>query len=397
MLLNARRIVAGALCFALALPGLPAAAQPVGLPSMGAASADELSPDMERELGQAIMVQGRLDPTYIDDAELNQYLTSVGRKLAAHAPNPVPPIEMFGVLDPEINAFTLPGGFIGVIGRSGAGKSTMVNLLLRFFDVESGRILIDGKDISRVTQESLRANIAMVTQDTSLLHRSIRDNIRYGRPEASEAEIWEAARKAHCLDFIEQLEDNYGRRGFDTHVGERGVKLSGGQRQRVAMGRAIVRQPSVFLMDEPLSNLDAKLRVQMRAEIARLQHDLGVTTVYVTHDQVEAMTMGDRVAVLKDGYLQQLDTPRHLYASPDNVFVAAFIGQDRALRRLALRTLADVDLDPVRDDAAAEVQRTITVRNAVSLMLETGEDHVTVVNDGHRIGVFTLDAARRLL
>ena len=114
MLLNARRVVAGALCFALALPGLPAAAQPVGLPSMGAASADDLSPATERELGQAIMAQGRLDPTYIDDAELNQYLTSMGRKLAAHAPNPVPPIEMFGVLDPEINAFTLPGGFIGV-------------------------------------------------------------------------------------------------------------------------------------------------------------------------------------------------------------------------------------------------------------------------------------------
>src|SRR6202030_4004143 len=125
------------------------------------------------------------------------------------------------------------GEKVGLIGRSGAGKSTLVNLLLRFYDLEQGRILIDGQDIARVTQESLRAQIAMVTQDTSLLHRSIRDNIRYGRPQASEWEVRRAAAQAHAIDFVEGLEDWFGRRGFDAHVGERGVKLSGGQRQRI--------------------------------------------------------------------------------------------------------------------------------------------------------------------
>jgi multiple sugar transport system ATP-binding protein len=157
----------------------------------------------------------------------------------------------------------------------------------------------------------------MVFQNYALYpHMTVYDNIAFALKLARvpKPEIDSRVRKAAAIIELE------------PYLERKPAQLSGGQRQRVAMGRAIVRQPSVFLMDEPLSNLDAKLRVQMRAEIARLQRDLGVTTIYVTHDQVEAMTMGDRVAVLKDGYLQQLDTPQHLYEEPDNVFVAAFIG-----------------------------------------------------------------------
>src|SRR5205823_8793089 len=138
-----------------------------------------------------------------------------------------------------------PGEKIGLVGRSGAGKSTVVNLLMRFFDLEGGRILIDGQDIAGMTQESLRAQISMVTQDTSLLHRSIRDNIRYGRPEATEEEIVDAARRANALEFIEGLEDWHGRTAFDAHVGERGVKLSGGQRQRIALARVILKNAPI--------------------------------------------------------------------------------------------------------------------------------------------------------
>ncbi len=149
-----------------------------------------------------------------------------------------------------------PGERVGVVGRSGAGKSTLVNLLLHFHAPERGRILIDGQDITTVTQESLRAQIGMVTQDTSLLHRSIRDNIRYGRPEASEDEIRAAAAQAHALDFIESLEDWNGRPGFDAHVGERGVKLSGGQRQRIAIARVILKDAPILVLDEATSALD---------------------------------------------------------------------------------------------------------------------------------------------
>ena len=149
-----------------------------------------------------------------------------------------------------------PGERVGLVGPSGAGKSTLVNLLLRFYDLEGGRILIDGQNIAAVTQESLRAHISMVTQDTSLLHRSIRDNIRYGRPRASEWEVRRAAVQAQALEFIETLEDWNGRRGFDAHVGERGVKLSGGQRQRVALARVILKDAPILVLDEATSSLD---------------------------------------------------------------------------------------------------------------------------------------------
>ena len=149
-----------------------------------------------------------------------------------------------------------PGEKVGLVGRSGAGKSTLTNLLLRFYDLEKGRILIDGQDISQVTQDSLRAAIGVVTQDTSLLHRSVIDNIRYGRPDASMAEVEAAARKAHADEFIATLMDPKGRRGYEAHVGERGVKLSGGQRQRIAIARVLLKNAPILVLDEATSALD---------------------------------------------------------------------------------------------------------------------------------------------
>src|SRR5207302_435567 len=157
-----------------------------------------------------------------------------------------------------------PGERVGLVGASGAGKSTLVNLLLRFYELEQGKIEIDGQDISQVTQESLRAQIAMVTQDTSLLHRSIAENIRYGRPSASEWEVRRAAAQAHAVEFIEGLEDWYGRRGFDAHVGERGVKLSGGQRQRIALARVILKDAPILVLDEATSALDSEIEAAIQ-------------------------------------------------------------------------------------------------------------------------------------
>ena len=170
-----------------------------------------------------------------------------------------------GVIE-DLTLTVRPGEKIGLIGRSGAGKSTLVNLLLRFFDLEGGRILIDGQDIAGVTQESLRAQISVVTQDTSLLHRSIRENIRYGRPGASEAEILAAAQLAHAHEFIVDLEDWRGRRGYDAQVGERGVKLSGGQRQRIAIARVILKNAPILVLDEATSALDSEVEAAIQTE-----------------------------------------------------------------------------------------------------------------------------------
>jgi ABC-type polar amino acid transport system ATPase subunit len=161
-----------------------------------------------------------------------------------------------------------PGERVGLIGRSGAGKSTLVNLLLRFHDPATGRITIDGQDIKSLTQESLRGAIGMVTQDTSLLHRSIAENIRYGRPEASMQDVIDAAREAHAFDFIEELEDWDGRRGFDAHVGERGVKLSGGQRQRIAIARVILKDAPILVLDEATSALDSEVEAAIQEQLA---------------------------------------------------------------------------------------------------------------------------------
>jgi ATP-binding cassette, subfamily B, multidrug efflux pump len=191
-----------------------------------------------------------------------------------------------------------PGEKIGLVGRSGAGKSTIVNLLLRFFDLESGRIMIDGQDISRATQDSLRAQIGMVTQDTSLLHRSVRDNILYGRPDASDADMIAAARRAEAQEFIDGLVDPKGRRGYDAHVGERGVKLSGGQRQRIAIARVMLKDAPILLLDEATSALDSEVEAAIQASLYRLME--GKTVVAIAH-RLSTIAAMDRLVVLDHG------------------------------------------------------------------------------------------------
>jgi multiple sugar transport system ATP-binding protein len=219
---------------------------------------------------------------------------------------------------PAVDALDLEiedGEFLVLVGPSGCGKSTSLRMLAGLEDINKGAILIGGRDVTNVPPKD--RDIAMVFQNYALYpHMSVGENMGFALKIAGQSKdmIAERVREAAKILDLEQFLDR------------KPKALSGGQRQRVAMGRAIVRQPQVFCMDEPLSNLDAKLRVQTRTQIASLQRRLGTTTVYVTHDQVEAMTMGDRVAVLKDGILQQCDSPRHMYDKPNNVFVAGFIG-----------------------------------------------------------------------
>ncbi|WP_247827980.1 ABC transporter ATP-binding protein [Arthrobacter antioxidans] len=215
----------------------------------------------------------------------------------------------------KLNIDIADGEFLVLVGPSGCGKSTSLRMLAGLEDVNSGRILIGDRDVTDVPPKD--RDIAMVFQNYALYpHMSVADNMGFALKIAGVSKEERAERVREAAKLLD-LED---------YLDRKPKALSGGQRQRVAMGRAIVRNPQVFLMDEPLSNLDAKLRVQTRTQIASLTRRLGVTTVYVTHDQVEAMTMGDRVAVLKDGILQQVDTPRNLYEHPKNVFVAGFIG-----------------------------------------------------------------------
>jgi len=204
-----------------------------------------------------------------------------------------------------------PGERLGLIGRSGAGKSTLVNLLLRFHHPLTGRILIDGQDIAGVTQESLRAQIGMVTQDTSLLHRSIRDNLRYGRPQATEVEVIEAARRAHALEFIEELEDWQGRRGFDAHVGERGVKLSGGQRQRVAIARVILKDAPILVLDEATSALDSEVESAIQEQLDQLME--GRTVIAIAH-RLSTIARMDRLAIIDAGHIVEQGTHAALLA-----------------------------------------------------------------------------------
>src|SRR5262245_47943319 len=205
-----------------------------------------------------------------------------------------------------------PGEKIGLVGRSGAGKSTVVNLLLRFFDLEGGRILIDGQDISQTTQESLRAQISVVTQDTSLLHRSIRENIRYGRPEAGEEEIVRAARLAHAEDFIAMLEDWRGRRGYDAHVGERGVKLSGGQRQRIAIARVILKDAPILVLDEATSALDSEIEAAIQQSLSTLM--AGKTVIAIAH-RLSTIARMDRLVVLDHGRIVEQGTHEQLLSA----------------------------------------------------------------------------------
>ncbi|MGV1006450.1 MAG: ABC transporter ATP-binding protein [Candidatus Nanopelagicales bacterium] len=222
--------------------------------------------------------------------------------------NPTPSVD-------KLNLDIADGEFLVLVGPSGCGKSTSLRMLAGLEPVNGGRIFIGDRDVTDLAPKE--RDIAMVFQSYALYpHMTVRDNMGFalqiaGMPKPEiEQRVQEAAR---ILDL-------------EPYLDRKPKAMSGGQRQRVAMGRAIVRKPQVFLMDEPLSNLDAKLRVQTRTQIAKLQRDLGVTTVYVTHDQTEAMTMGDRIAVLKDGLLMQVGTPRELFDHPANTFVAGFIG-----------------------------------------------------------------------
>jgi ATP-binding cassette subfamily B multidrug efflux pump len=197
-----------------------------------------------------------------------------------------------------LNLTIHPGEKIGLVGRSGAGKSTIVNLLLRFYDVGSGRILIDGQDIANVTQDSLRTHIGMVTQDTSLLHRSVRDNIVYGRPDATDEDMIAAAKRAEAHEFIQQLTDPKGRQGYDAHVGERGVKLSGGQRQRIAIARVKLKDAPILLLDEATSALDSEVEAAIQASLYKLME--GKTVVAIAH-RLSTIAAMDRLIVLDQG------------------------------------------------------------------------------------------------
>jgi ATP-binding cassette subfamily B multidrug efflux pump len=204
-----------------------------------------------------------------------------------------------------------PGEKIGLVGRSGAGKSTIVNLLLRFYDIQQGRILIDGQDIAGVTQDSLRKNIGMVTQDTSLLHRSVRENIVYGQPDATEAQMRAAAAKAEAADFIDGLVDPKGRKGYDAHVGERGVKLSGGQRQRIAIARVMLEDAPILLLDEATSALDSEVEVAIQASLYKLMQ--GKTVVAIAH-RLSTIAAMDRLIVMDKGRIVEQGTHRELLA-----------------------------------------------------------------------------------
>ncbi|MHB1614944.1 MAG: ABC transporter ATP-binding protein [Actinomycetes bacterium] len=266
-----------------------------------------------------------------------------------------------GTTKPALDSLDLEvgdGEFIVIVGPSGCGKTTTLRMLAGLEDIDHGRILIGERDVTNLAPKD--RDIAMVFQNYALYpHMSVADNMGFALKIAVvpkdeiRRRVTEAARLLDLEPYLER----------------KPKALSGGQRQRVAMGRAIVREPQVFLMDEPLSNLDAKLRVQTRTQIAQLQRRLGITTVYVTHDQVEAMTMGDRVAVLKDGLLQQVDTPRAMYERPNNVFVAGFIGSPAM-------NLIEV---PVSDRGAVVDQYTIPlVPAALAALGAEGSKTVTV-------------------
>ncbi|MFS2294090.1 MAG: sn-glycerol-3-phosphate ABC transporter ATP-binding protein UgpC [Actinomadura sp.] len=215
----------------------------------------------------------------------------------------------------DLNLHIADGEFLVLVGPSGCGKTTALRMVAGLEEISEGEISIGGRVVNRVPARD--RDVAMVFQSYALYpHLSVRDNIGFGL----------SLRKVPKAEIRERVERAAETLGLTEHLDRKPRNLSGGQRQRVAMGRAIVREPQAFLMDEPLSNLDAKLRVQMRAEIARIQRDLGVTTIYVTHDQTEAMTLGDRVAVMKKGELQQVAPPQELYDRPANLFVAGFIG-----------------------------------------------------------------------
>ncbi|WP_347331376.1 ABC transporter ATP-binding protein [Marinimicrobium locisalis] len=215
-----------------------------------------------------------------------------------------------GVLE-DFSLAIKPGEKIGLVGRSGAGKSTLVNLLLRFYDIDSGQIRLDGQDISAVQQETLRASVGMITQDTALLHRSVRDNLLYGKPGATEAQMIEAAKQAEAHDFILGLSDAQGRTGYDAHVGERGVKLSGGQRQRIAIARVLLKDAPILIMDEATSALDSEVESIIQSNLSRLME--GKTVIAIAH-RLSTIAALDRLIVLDEGKIVEQGTHSELIA-----------------------------------------------------------------------------------
>ena len=209
----------------------------------------------------------------------------------------------------DFNLTIRPGEKVGLIGRSGAGKSTIVNLLLRFYEPQNGTISIDGQNVGDVTQESLRAQIGLVTQDTSLLHRSVRDNIVYGRPNATDEEMMQAARRAEAADFIPNLSDAKGRRGYDAHVGERGVKLSGGQRQRIAIARVMLKDAPILLLDEATSALDSEVEAAIQESLDKMMD--GKTVIAIAH-RLSTIAAMDRLIVLDKGHIVEQGTHAEL-------------------------------------------------------------------------------------
>lgn len=216
-----------------------------------------------------------------------------------------------GVID-DLTLAIKPGERLGIVGPSGAGKSTLVNLLLRFYDLEAGRISIDGQNVADVTQHSLRAHVGLVTQDTALLHRSIRENICYGNPEATEEAIVAAARDAHAIDFIESLTDRQGRKAFDARVGERGVKLSGGQRQRIAIARVLLKNAPILVLDEATSALDSEIEAAIQENLTRLM--TGKTVIAIAH-RLSTIAQMDRLVVMDKGRIAETGTHEDLLAA----------------------------------------------------------------------------------
>ncbi len=276
------------------------------------------------------------------------------------------------------------GEFLVLVGPSGCGKSTSLRMLAGLEDVNGGAIRIGERDVTNLAPKD--RDIAMVFQNYALYpHMTVGENMGFALKIAGESKDKIAERVREAAKILD----------LEEYIDRKPKALSGGQRQRVAMGRAIVRSPQVFLMDEPLSNLDAKLRVQTRSQIAALQRRLGVTTVYVTHDQVEAMTMGDRVAVLKDGVLQQVDTPRRMYDNPNNVFVAGFIGSP-AMNLLTVPVegnsvkFGDGHIDVPREtvEKAGEADRKVTigVRPEDMELVGDGQGLKTTVNLVEELG-----------